>query len=66
MKTLSITKKRGARLGLSRFPNFHRSGSIRGMKSRFYGKDAMLVRCGQWIYNVDSETYRKAAVLQFS
>lgn len=36
---------------LKNFPNFHASGSIRGMK-RYYGKNALLVRCGQWIYTV--------------
>lgn len=33
-------------------PNFHRSGSIRGMRKQFYGANATLVRCGQWIYNI--------------
>ena len=27
-------------LSLSEFPNFHITGSIRGMKRMFYGKDA--------------------------
>ena len=39
---------------LSQFPNFHRSGSIRGMKKMFYGKDALLVKNGSYIYNVTS------------
>lgn len=43
-----------------RFPNFHKSGSIAGMKKQFYGKHALLVRQGQWIYHVDSEVYHKA------
>ena len=41
----------------SNFPSFHKSGSIRGMKEQFYGKDALLVRCGSYIYNVDQKTY---------
>jgi len=40
---------------LSEFPNFHKSGSITGMKNRFYGNDALLVKQGQWIYNVTTE-----------
>jgi hypothetical protein len=36
------------------YPNFHRTGSIVGMRRRFYGARALLVRCGQWIYNVSS------------
>jgi hypothetical protein len=48
--------------GLSNFPNFNRSGSILGMKKNVYGKDALLVRCGEWIYNVSSnpEIYKAA------
>lgn len=35
-------------------PNFHKSGSIAGMRRQFYGQDAQLVRCGSYIYNVTS------------
>lgn len=37
------------------FPNFHKSGSIRGMKKQYYGVAALLVHCGSYIYNVTSE-----------
>ncbi len=37
---------------LESYPNFHASGSVAGMKRQFYGKNALLVRCGQWIYDV--------------
>ena len=40
---------------LSEFPNFSKTGSVKGMKDKYYGKDALLVRCGHWIYNVTSE-----------
>lgn len=39
---------------ISSFPNFSITGSIKGMKKLYYGKDALLVRCGQFIYNVSS------------
>ena len=39
---------------LEEFPSFHKSGSIRGMKKMYYGKNALLVRCGNYIYNVTS------------
>lgn len=38
-----------------RFPIFHRSGSVVGMRRMYYGASALLVRCGQWIYNVTAE-----------
>lgn len=37
---------------LKNFPNFHVSGSVWGMKKFYYGQNALLVRSGQWIYNV--------------
>lgn len=40
---------------LSDFPNFSADGSVSGMKARFYGKGAMLLRHGGYIYNVTSE-----------
>lgn len=50
-----MTVAEGKRVNISRFPNFHRSGSIKGMKQMYYGKSALLVRCGSYIYNVSSE-----------
>lgn len=44
----------GKRVGIENFPNFDASGSIRGMKEKYYGKEALLVRCGSCIYNVSS------------
>ena len=41
-------------LHLSEYPNFSATGSIAGMKERYYGKDALLVRSGKYIYNVSS------------
>lgn len=40
---------------VDKFPNFHKSGSISGMKKLYYGKGALLVRCGSYIYNVSSD-----------
>lgn len=53
-KTRYLKVADGKRLGISRFPNFSATGSIRGMKAKFYGADSLLVRCGSWIYNVTS------------
>lgn len=52
VKTLYVKDKE--RFNLSNFPNFSVTGSIRGMKKLYYGKDALLVRCGSYIYNVTS------------
>jgi len=44
-------------------PNFSKRGSIIGMKKYHYGKGALLVRCGSYIYNVsdDPKTYYQFA-----
>lgn len=55
MKTKTLYSQDAKKVGISRFPNFHKSGSISGMKRLYYGKNALLVRCGSWIYNVSSE-----------
>lgn len=55
MKCKTLAIEQGIRCNISRFPNFHKSGSISGMKRMFYGKDALLVRCGNFVYNVTSE-----------
>lgn len=54
MKTRYLKKSDGIRVNISDFPNFDRSGSIAGMKKLYYGKEALLVRCGSYIYNVTS------------
>lgn len=42
----------GDRLGIDEFPNFSATGSITGMRRKVYGNEALLVRCGSYIYNV--------------
>lgn len=56
MKTKTLYTRDAERTGISRFSNFHRTENITGMKQLYYGKDALLVRCGSYIYNVSSES----------
>lgn len=62
MKTKYLSVKKGAALGIEALPNFSATGSIRGMKKLYYGKDALLVRCGSYIYNCTKrpDIYEKA------
>jgi hypothetical protein len=55
MRTKTIHAADRQKAGLSNCPNFHKSGSIKGMKRLYYGRDALLVRCGSCIYNVSSQ-----------
>lgn len=49
VKTIYVSQKPH---DLKDYPNFSVTGSIKGMKDKYYGKDALLVRCGSYIYNV--------------
>lgn len=64
MRTKRMTIEEGKRVGISRFPNFHKSGSIMGMKKRYWGMECLLVKCGQFIYNVSAEPsiYNQATI----
>lgn len=58
VKYLSVT--RWQKVHIEQYSNFHKSGSIKGMKEKYYGKNAMLVRCGDYIYNVPQRIYDMA------
>lgn len=62
MRVKRIYVKDKEKYNLSEFPNFSITGSVYGMKRKYYGMDALLVVCGQWIYNVTSapEIYEAA------
>ena len=60
MKTKRMTISEGVEYDLSQYPNFHKSGSISGMKRLCYEKNALLVRCGNYIYNVPLNVYNAA------
>lgn len=53
VRRMTIEQDMGA--GLSHFPNFHKTGSVRGMRKLYYGSKYLLVHCGNYIYNVSSE-----------
>ena len=55
MRVRRMTIEQGKRVGIERFPNFHKTGSVRGMRKLYYGKGCLLVRCGSYIYNVSAE-----------
>ena len=54
-KVKYLKVENGKRLGISQFPSFSATGSIKGMKERFYGRPSLLVKCGSYIYNVTSK-----------
>ena len=59
MKTKTISVTEGEKINISQYPNFSKTGSIKGMKKLYYGKDATLIKCGNYIYNVPKEVWDK-------
>ena len=55
MRVKKMTIDEGKRVGIDRFPNFSATGSFRGMREKYYGYEALLVRCGAYVYNVTAE-----------
>jgi hypothetical protein len=60
MKTKYLKVSDGKRLHISDFPNFSASGNVKAMKKLYYGKDALLVRSGAYIYKVTKDIYDQA------
>jgi hypothetical protein len=59
MKVKHLPVKQGQAVNISNYPNFSVTGSVRGMK-KVYGQNALLVRCGAYIYNVPQNIYNVA------
>lgn len=58
MKVKYLKVKYGNDINIDQYPNFDKNGSITGMKKLYYGKDACLVQCGSYIYNVPYNIYK--------
>ena len=57
VRYMSKSRAKAHAINLSQYPNFSVTGSILGMKKLYYGKNALLVRSGSWIYNVPPSVY---------
>lgn len=55
-----MTLYEGALHHIFDFPNFSVSGNVTGMR-KIYGRNALLVRCGSYIYHVTEEIYNAAS-----
>lgn len=60
MRVRYMNKEQAKAYHLERYPNFSANGSVEGMKKHFYGKDALLVRSGKYIYCVPERIYYSA------
>lgn len=62
-KTLYVKKEYHDRLNLSSFPNAGPYPCIEGLRQNVYGQNALLVKCGAYVYHVDGKTYEEAKEL---
>lgn len=60
MRVKYMNKKLAQKYNLSQYPNFSARGSVYGMKKKYYGNDALLVRSGSYIYKVPAFVYNAA------
>lgn len=53
----------GDRVGIGDCPNIHKTGSVTQMRRKYWGSNALVVRCGNYYYNVTEkpEIYEQAA-----
>lgn len=65
MKVKYLKVSDGKKLNIEQFPCFHYTGSIKGMKKQFYGKDALLVRCGSYIYHVGNLKQNNGMIMSY-
>lgn len=59
-KVKYMTKHEAARYNLDEYPNFGPNGNVTGMKKLYYGKNALLVRSGAYVYKVPENIYNMA------
>ena len=64
MKVKYLKVSDGNKLNIGQFPNFSCTGSVKGMKKHFYGEDALLVRCGSYIYHVGNLKQNNGMVMR--
>lgn len=65
MRVKYLKVKDGKRLNIDQFPNFSASGSVEGMKKKYYGEDALLIRCGSYIYYVGNLSSSHGMVMPY-
>lgn len=60
MKTKYTSVKNYNRLHLYNFPSAGPYPNIAGMRSKYWGRNAYILKCGVYAYKVDHETFWRA------
>lgn len=59
-KTKYTSVKNYNRLELHRFSSAGPRANITGMRRLYWGRNAYILQCGQYIYKVDADTFYRA------
>lgn len=62
-KYLYVPKKYYNTLNLSQFPSTGKNPNISGMREKYWGEDALIIKCCNYAYKVDYDTFKKAEEL---
>lgn len=60
MKYKYVSTKKYNTLRLYNFPSAGPCPSVAGMRAKYWGKDAFILKCGQYAYKVDQNTFYRA------
>ena len=60
MKYKYTSVKNYKRLNLEAFPSAGPYPNIAGMRSKYWGRNAYILKCGAYAYKVDSDTFGRA------
>lgn len=56
-RTKTMTISEGKKHNLSQYPNAGPYCNITGMKNKYWGIDALCIKCGVYVYKVPREIY---------
>jgi len=57
VKTVTKAQLKSKAINLDIFPSAGPRANVTGMKNKYWGKDAYIIRSGAYIYKVNCETY---------
>ena len=59
-RTKRISTKSSFASSLHQYPNAGPNANLTGMRNRYWGKGAFVIRCGQYIYCVPQQVFENA------
>lgn len=57
MKYKYVSTRHYYRLRLYNFPSAGPGANVAGVRKQYWGNEALIIKCGSYIYKVDAETF---------